>query len=173
MGTFFTTGEEQVMRKSIFVGMGVVLGLCLLAAAARADEEKIELDKLPKAVKDAVKKAYPDGELKSAEKVKENGKETFEVVLKNKRESLELVLTPEGKILAVEKEIAIKDLPKAVTEAIDAKYPKSTLKKAEEVTKDKKITYEVVIETADKKKLEVELDPKGKFVEEEKKEDKK
>jgi hypothetical protein len=161
------------MRKAICVGIGVVLGMWMMGAAARADEEKIALDKLPKAVTDAIKKAYPDGELKKAEKEKADGKETYEVVVKNKDETLEIILTPEGKILAVEKEIAIKDLPKAVTEAIEAKYPKSTLKKAEEVTKDKKVTYEVVIETADKKKLEVELDPKGKFVEEEKKEEKK
>jgi hypothetical protein len=144
-----------------------------IAATARADEEKIELDKLPKAVTDAIKKAYPDGELKSAEKEKADGKETYEVVVKNKAETLEIVLTAEGQILAVEKEIAVKSLPKAVTEAIEAKYPKSSLKKAEEVTKDRNVTYEVVIETAEKKTFEVELDPKGKFVEKEKKEEKK
>ena len=160
------------MRRFISVAVCVTLGMCI-AATARADEEKIELDKLPKAVTDAIKKAYPDGELKSAEKEKADGKETYEVVVKNKAETLEIVLTAEGQILAVEKEIAVKSLPKAVTEAIEAKYPKSSLKKAEEVTKDRNVTYEVVIETAEKKTFEVELDPKGKFVEKEKKEEKK
>ena len=56
-----------------------------------------------------------------------------------------------------------------VTEALEAKYPKATIKKAEEITKDDKVTFEVLIETADKKKLEVVLDAKGKIVEEEKK----
>jgi hypothetical protein len=161
------------MRKAICVGIGVVLGMWVMTTAARADEEKIALDKLPKAVTDAIKKAYPDAELKSAEKEKANDKEVYEVVVKNKDATLEIVLTPEGIILAVEKEIAVKDLPKAVADAIEAKYPKSTLKKAEEVTKDKMVTYEVVITTAEKKTLEVELDPKGKFVEKEKKEEKK
>jgi uncharacterized membrane protein YkoI len=147
--------------------------MCVLAAAARADEEKIALDKLPKAVTDAIKKAYPDAEMKSAEKEKENGKEVFEVVLKNKDQTLEVTLTPEGKILSVEKEIPVKDLPKAVTDSVVAKYPKSTIKKAEEETKDEKVTYEVLIETADKKKIEVVLDPKGKILEEVKKEEKK
>jgi uncharacterized membrane protein YkoI len=172
-GLLFTTVGEGIMRNLISAAVSVILGMCVLATAARADEEKIELDKLPKAVIDAVKKKFPDAELKSAEKEKEGGKEVFEVVIKNKDQNLEVIVSPEGKILAVEKEIAVKDLPKAVTEAVDAKYPKSSIKKAEEVTKDDKVTYEVLIETADKKKLEVELDPKGKFVEREKKEENK
>ncbi len=161
------------MRTFICVAVSVTLGMCVLATGARADEEKIELDKLPKAVTEAIKKAYPDGEMKSAEKEKEDGKEVYEVVVKNKDQTLEITLTPEGKILSVEKEIAAKDLPKAVTDAVDAKYPKATIKKAEEETKDEKVTYEVLIETADKKIVEVVLDPKGKILKEEKKEEKK
>jgi len=161
------------MRTFICVAVSVTLGMCVLATGARADEEKIELDKLPKAVTEAIKKAYPDGEMKSAEKEKEDGKEVYEVVVKNKDQTLEITLTPEGKILSVEKEIAAKDLPKAVTDAVDAKYPKATIKKAEEETKDEKVTYEVLIENADKQIDEVVLDHKGTSLKEEKKEEKK
>jgi hypothetical protein len=152
------------------------LGLALLAlvglSALRADEgkeEKIPLDKLPKAVVDAVKAKFEGAELVSAEKEKEDGKEVFEVAIKHKGQNIEVTLTPEGKIVSVEKEIAVKDLPKEVSEALDAKYPKATIKKLEEVTEGDKLTYEALLVTADKKTVEAVFDPKGKLVKEEKK----
>jgi len=65
-----------------------------------------------------------------------------------------------GTIVDIQNEIAVKDLPAAVTAAIKAKYPNCTIKEAGEilVVKDKKETkdhYEVLIDTADKKEVEV------------------
>jgi uncharacterized membrane protein YkoI len=142
----------------------------VVAGLARADEEKVELAKLPKAVTDAVKAKFPDAKLVSAEKEKEDGKTVYEVAIKNKEQNIEVTLTPDGKIVSIEKEIAAKDLPKAVAEALEKKYPKATIKKVEEIIKDDKLVkYEALIVTADKKKLEVCFDPSGKFLEEEKK----
>jgi uncharacterized membrane protein YkoI len=132
-----------------------------------ADEEKIPLDKLPKAVLDAVKAKYPGAELKGAGKEEKNGKTIYEVSLKHKESSYDVSLTPDGKIIEVEKTIAAKDLPAPVAKAIEQKHPKSTIKKAEEITADGKVKYEAVIVTADKKTLEVVLDPSGKILEEE------
>jgi hypothetical protein len=157
------------MRRILASVAACAVVMLATAAAVRADEEKIALDKLPKAIVDAVKAKFPDAELVGAEKETENGKTQYEVSIKNKKDKLDIIFTPEGKIVAIEKLIEAKDLPKPVTEALDAKYPKATIKKAEEITKDDKVTFEVVIETADKKKLEVVFDPKGKIVEEEKK----
>jgi len=163
--------------RTLDVGMG---GLVLLTVVgltiARTDEgkeEKVPLDKLPKAVVEAVKAKFEGAELVSAEKEKEDGKEVFEVAIKHKGHNIEVTLTPEGKIVSIEKEIDVKDLPKEVKEALDAKYPKAEIKKAEEETKNDKVTYEVLIVTAEKKKLEVVFDPKGKVLEEEKKDEKK
>ena len=75
--------------------------------------------------------------------------------------------------------IAAKDLPKVVAEALEEKYPKATYKVYEEMTKvtDGKEAiayYEVLLVTADKKTLEVEVSPEGKILKtEEKKEEKK
>ena len=71
-------------------------------------------------------------------------------------------------IETIEKEIAAKDLPKVVADAVATKYPKATYKKYEEVYKIKegKETleyYEVIIDTSEKKGLEVEITPKGKI----------
>jgi uncharacterized membrane protein YkoI len=132
-----------------------------------ADEEKIPLDKLPKEVKDAVLAKFPKAELKGAEKEVENGKTIYEVNLVSDGSSIEVSVTPDGKIVSIEKTIAEKDVPKAVAEALAKKYPKATTKKIEEITKGKAITYEFLIETAEKKKLEVVFDPDGKLIEEE------
>jgi hypothetical protein len=151
--------------------------LALVVVCVRADEEKVPLDKVPQAVKDAVKKKFPKEEMVSASTEKdEAGKQVYEIQLKtSKKQNIDVTVTPEGKIVLVEKEIDAKELPKAVAMAMFNKYPKATVKLAEELSKDDKITaYEMIIVTADKKTLEVEFAPDGKFVkEEEKKEEEK
>ncbi|HEY7428954.1 MAG TPA: PepSY-like domain-containing protein [Gemmataceae bacterium] len=157
------------LTMTVFVGV-------LAGAAARADEEKEEkvpLDKVPKAALDAVKAKFKDAELVGAQKENENGKLVYEINLKHKGQTIEVTVTPDGKIVSIEKTIAAKDLPKAVAEAIESKYPKAAIKKAEEVTEGGKTNYEVLLVTADKKAVEVVLDPAGKILKEEKKEKKK
>jgi hypothetical protein len=155
-----------------------VCGLTLLAtsligiATLLADEEKIPLEKVPKSVIDSVKKRFPNAELTAAEKEVENGKTNFEIKLKNNGQSFEIELTPEGSITEIEKRIDAKDLPKAVTDALEVKYPKATHKKIVEVTKvqdgsEKLDGYEIVVLTAEKKKLEVSVTADGKISKEE------
>ena len=152
----------------------VVLSVCaLLSLAVRADEEKVPLDKLPKAVMDAVKKEFPKAKLVSASKETVDKKTIYEVTVKDGEQNVQVSVTPEGEIAEVEKEIAAKDLPKAVTETLDEKYPAATIKKAEEVTKGKELSYEVLLVTKGKKNLEIKFDPKGKVLNVEDKDEKK
>ena len=44
-------------------GLAALLGLSMLAVAARADEEKISVEKLPAAVTKAVKKKFPKAKI--------------------------------------------------------------------------------------------------------------
>lgn len=70
-----------------------------------------------------------------------------------------------------EKDIAVKDLPKAVVDAIKAKYPKAEIEEAEEITtKDGKI-YEVEIEIEEagkEQELEIKITADGKIIKVEK-----
>jgi hypothetical protein len=149
--------------------------LLVLSTLVRADdEEKVALDKLPKAVVDAVKGKFPSAKLVGASKEKEDGKVVFEIAIKNGVQNIEVTVAPDGKIVSIEKEITAKDLPKAVAEALEKKYPKATIKKLEEIHKDDKlIKYEALILTSEKKTLEVCFDPSGKFLTEEKKDNEK
>lgn len=142
--------------------------------AVRADdkEEKVPLDKVPKAVLKAVKAKFKGAELVSAQTEKGDGKLLYEINLKDKGHSVDVSVTPEGKIVSIERTIAVKDLPRPVVEAINSKYPKAEYKGIEEITEDGKTNYEVLLATADKKTIEVVLDRDGKIIKEETKDKK-
>ncbi len=149
----------------------------------RADEVAIPLDKVPKAVLDTVKKRFPKAELTEAAKETDGDKVSYEVTIKDGESKIDVTLTPEGVLTMIETVIATKELPKAVTEAVEAKYPKAAIKLAETVVKvtdgkEKLAYYEVVVDTADKKTFELQISEEGKILmteekKEEKKEDKK
>lgn len=157
----------------------LICGLTIVAVAAvagvRADEEKVALDKLPKAVLDTVKKRFPKGDLKGAVKEKDDaGKTVYEVTLKDKELNVDVTLTPEGAIVSIEKEIKMKDVPKVVADALEAKHPKAKVKIAEEVFKvtggkEKLEGYEFLLTTTAKKEVEVVISPEGKITKEEEK----
>jgi uncharacterized membrane protein YkoI len=154
--------------------LAVVLTLGLLgAAAARADEEKIELDKLPKPVLDAVKAKFQGAKLTGASKEKDGDKTIYEVEFTYKDHKYEAELEPDGTFIAIDKQLDVKELPKVVAKALEDKYPKAKYDIIEEVTKKDKIEYyEIELTTADKKKMEVLVDPSGKIIKEEKKKEK-
>lgn len=157
------------MKTLDFARAGVLtVALATLVSGVRADEEKVALKDVPKAVLDAVKAKFPKAELTEAAKETEDGKTTYEVALKNDGHKVEVGLTAEGTIQEIETEVAVKDLPKAVSAAVTAKYPDSTFKKAESITrfeagKESK-NYEVVVATKTKKSVEVTVSPEGKVV---------
>jgi hypothetical protein len=141
-------------------------------SAARAGEEKVSLDKLPRAVSDAVKKRFPSAELTKASKETEDGKTAYEVVIKDAGTKIDVIVDPNGVITAIEKTIAVGALPKAVRAALDAKYAGATYHGAEEITKVKDgkealDCYEVVLTKSDKKKVEVQVGPNGRIKKEE------
>jgi Putative beta-lactamase-inhibitor-like, PepSY-like len=158
------------MRKVLCcLALAGVAGFFLVSGGVEAGEEKVPLDKLPKAVVEAVKKRFPKAELVAAAKETVDKKTEYEVILKNEGQKIDVTLTPEGTILGMEKEITVKDLPKAVTTTLKKSYPKAVYKKVEEVikVKDGKETlafYEVLLEIAEKKTVEVKVEANGKIL---------
>ncbi len=143
-------------------------------AAIRADEDKVPLDKLPKPIVEALKKKFPKAELVEASKEIEDGKTEYEVTIKDDGKKIDVTLTAEGTILGLEKEMAAKDLPKAVTETLESKYAKATYKMVEAVIKIKDGKenlehYEILLVTADKKTVEVVVTIDGKITKTEEK----
>lgn len=158
------------MRGILGVGGSAVLGLVLVATIAPA-QEKIDPDKIPKKVLDALKTKFPKAEILKCTKEKEGGNIIYDLECKQEGRKCEADIKEDGTILNYEKEIGAKDLPEAVTKAVDKKYPNATLKEVMEITevkedKEKLEGYEITLVTADKKNVEVTVAPDGKILEE-------
>ncbi len=149
-----------------FITLVTLLSHSSFSVAWADDEEKVPLDKLPKVVVEAVKKKFPNAELVEASKENEDGKTVYEVAIKDDGKKIDVTLTAEGTILGMEKQIASKDLPKAVTETLESKYAKATIKVVEEVIKIKDGKenleyYEILLVTVEKKTIEVVVNADG------------
>ena len=144
-----------------------LLGLFgLSTTSALADEKKIDVDDLPKAVVKAAKKAFPEAKIVGAAKETEDGETVFEVMMKLDGKSIDLAIDDDGEIEEVEKEIEVEDLPKAVIKAAKKKFPEGKIGKVEEVSdEDDVVVYELAISTKGGKTIEVVMSPNGKILE--------
>lgn len=146
----------------------------LLSTSAGADEhkgKKIDSDKLPKAVADALKAKFPNAKITECHEEKDGAKVTYDVDFTVDNRKYEAEMTADGTITEWEKEIDAKNLPKAVADAITKKYPNATIKEAEEVYapkggKDELKGYEVDVTTADKKEMELMIAADGRILKE-------
>ncbi len=146
-----------------------VLTLTLALATLMAPGLAVAKPGCPPPVKDAAQKAYPSSKVTACKEEKEKGKVQYEVKLETKKaKKLELDISPEGAVLLTEEEVATGSVPKAVTAAFEAKYPKTKASKAEKQTKaDGSVTYEVAFKDAKGKRHEATFKEDGTFVEEE------
>jgi len=163
------------MRRPVtWLGIGIASVLLVFVAGARGDEEKVSLDKVPGPVVEAVKARFANATVTGASKEKEKGRVVYEVTIKDKGQNIDVTVTPQGEILLIEKEIAARDLPRAVARALEGKYPRATYKIVEEIVEvakkqERLAYYEVLLVTAGKETLEVLVTPEGRIVKEEKK----
>ena len=157
------------MRRS-FLYLGVGALLFIGAVDLNAQEESVPTDKIPEAVMKALLSKFPKAKIDKCTKAKEGNDVVYDIEFKQESRKCEADIKENGTYINYEKAIEAKDLPKAVTEAIEKRYPKSTFKEIMEETevngKDEKLSaYEVVLTTADKKEEEVRVSPDGKILE--------
>lgn len=162
------------MNARLFSGMSCGLAGLLLVVVigfvAGQAQDKLDLDKIPKAVMDALKAKFPNPVIHKWTKETEAGHVIYDIEFKQAGRKCEADIREDGTIQNYEKEVAAKDLPAAVKAAVDKKYPRATLKDIMEITevkgKEEKLEgYEIVLETADKKEVEVTVAPDGKLLE--------
>jgi hypothetical protein len=153
------------------IALWLMAGLIVAAAvpAAPAQETKVSLDKVPKAVTDTVKKRFPKAEMVSATtEPGDDGKMVYEMQIKDAGHNIDMTVTPEGKLVSIERTIDEKDLPKKTAATLKEKWPGAKYEIVEEVihVKDGKESldyYEVLMTTADKKKIEAFVTADGKL----------
>lgn len=155
-----------------------LFAVALLAVpTTRAEDKKDEKVEIPKKVMDALKAKFPKAVIDKVTKEKEGDKVVYDIEFKQEGKKFEADIFEDGTIHNWEREIAAKDLPKAVTEAVAKKWPKATAKEVMEIMdvkegKDVLHGYEIILVGEDKKEFEITVAPDGKILEEPKEEKK-
>lgn len=160
------------MRKNgLCFGVIVLTALVLPGVIARGADKKISKQDVPAKVMDSINSRFPNADVTGIEKENENGGVVYDFELKHDGHKYEADVKEDGTITEIEKEVAAKDLPPALSHSIKAKYPDATIKEVMEVnkvtgTQEKPIHYEATISTGGKEK-EVVVSLDGKAVKEE------
>jgi uncharacterized membrane protein YkoI len=156
------------MRTKIRSSIAVVAIVALSSVVARAAEEKIKPDDLPKSVASSLNTRFPGLKIVSATRETEaDGKVIFDVELTQKGRKYETDIQKDGTILEVEKEIMSKNWPSALRSTVASKFKDGKIKEVLEVNKvigGKEVPdhLEVDVETADKKSAEILVSLDGK-----------
>lgn len=141
----------------------VVIGVSLTCLAVSAQEAKIKESDVPQAVVAAFKSAYPNATVKGYSKERENGKLFYEIESKDGSTMRDLLYNPDGSVAEIEETVAATDLPAEAQQAIQAKYPKAIVSRAERVTRGDKIEYEVSARRG-KQRISLVFDADGKVL---------
>jgi uncharacterized membrane protein YkoI len=94
------------------------------------EEAKVEL---PAAAAAAIKAAFPDAEIEEVEVEEENGLTLYEVELEQGDVEMEVEVDADGTLAEIETEIALKDVPEAVLQAIQAADADAKIEEIEKV----------------------------------------
>ena len=80
--------------------------------------------------------------------------------------SVDVLFEPDGEVEAIEKEIEVKDLPRAVLEVARKKFRDARIEKVEEVTEeDDKVVYEITFKAKGRRRSRSSIAPNGKIIE--------
>jgi uncharacterized membrane protein YkoI len=147
-----------------------VAAIVVWTTVASAQGEKLDPSKLPPKVAEALKARFPGATITQVTKETENGEVLYDIEMTKDGKKHEMDCKEDGTVVDIQNEVATKDLPAAAIDAIKSKYPNSTIKEVGEilVVKDKKETrdhFEVIIDTADKKEVELTVSLDGKVTE--------
>jgi hypothetical protein len=143
----------------------VVLSLAWIAVCAD-DYQPVALNQVPKVVRDAVMKRFPDAKPQEAHQGTDDNKKSFidvHVLVKNQKVWITCEL--DGTIRTVDREITLQEVPKPVAAAIQKRYPKAAVRLVNEITEGATPTYDVAL-TLNKKKLIATFSAAGEWLEE-------
>jgi len=119
---------------------------------------------------DAFMVKFPQAKIHQWTREQEGDILVYDIEFEQEGLKFEADIKENGSIHNWEKAIEVNDLPDAVKMAADKKYPNSTIKEIMEITevqgKDENLEgYEVVLETAQKREIEITIAPDGKILE--------
>jgi uncharacterized membrane protein YkoI len=129
-------------------------------------KEDVQLAEIPQVVMDGLKAKFPEAVIDKWTQEKEGDIVVYDVEFKQQDQKFEADIKEDGSILNWEKAIAAEDLPEAVRLAAEKAYPNAVLKEIMMITavadgQDSLEGYEIVLQTADNKDIEITIAPDG------------
>jgi hypothetical protein len=119
---------------------------------------------------DTLRAKFPKAEIQQWTQEKEGDMVVHDIEFTQQGRKFEADIKEDGTIHNWEKQIPAKDLPAAVRKAVESRYPKAALKEVMAITavmggKDMPEGFEILLQTAGGKEIEVSVAPDGKFLE--------
>ena len=143
----------------------LTLAFGIISSAKDKEGKKFTKKDLPTAVLSAFEKAYPKAEIIGVDKENENKTTYYEIESMDGKTKRDLLYTIDGKVFETEEMISADALPKAISDALNKDYKKSSIAKAEKITKGNDVKYEIQLESGNEKKMsEVVFDVNGKVI---------
>jgi hypothetical protein len=118
--------------------------------------------KLPAAVENAFRSAYPQATIKHTSHETEDGVEQYEIESTNQGRELDVNYKPDGTVIVIEEAVTASELPAAVAAAVTTRYPKATVTTRERATEGQRTYFELGLKGAPVK--EVQLTADGKWI---------
>ena len=127
-------------------------------------------DQLPPNIMSALTARFPQAKIDKWTKEKEDGKEIYDIEFKQGERKFEADIFVDGTIHNWEQQIDQKDLPGAVVQTVNNRFPNAVMKEIMAVTdvtngKEHLEGYEIVVQRAMKKNVEMTVAPDGRILE--------
>ena len=153
----------QMRVKLIFL-MSVTLLMTLAVSAQTVTLERpVGKTDVPSPVLKAFKSAYPQASARSYMKVEVNGVPFYRIASLEKDLHRNVTYNPDGSVAKLEERIAANELPAVAQQAIQEKYPKAKVARAEKVTQGDRIEYKADVRKGGKS-FDLFFDADGKLI---------
>jgi hypothetical protein len=144
----------------------VLAGILCVTAATQSDaaEQRVKRDELPPAVARTVQDLGRSAELRGLSKESEDGSVVYEAEFTVDGRSKDVLIDSGGKVLEVEQETEVDDLPVIVRDGLTALAGSGKIVEVETLTRnDRVFAYEAEVRTG-LKKSEIQVGPDGKLL---------
>ena len=155
---------KPLNKQNLVVTMLVTCVLCVLAAHAQDSEKKVKMRDLPEPVRKTVQEQSKGATIRGLARETENGQTSYEVKLKINGHNKDVLIDPNGGVLAVEEQVSLNALPPAVKAELERRAGKGRISTVESITRNGVLVeYEAQVRTAGKRS-EIKVSADGKSI---------
>ena len=148
------------MMQKLKINQIVFSSIAVLIVSNLVQAEVIQKEAVPPTVIAAFEKSYPAATIKSYEREERGGETCYEIESIEGTIERDIVYNMRGDAMEIEESLDVNQLPDRVRKSIENKNSKGKILSAEKVMHGAEITYELVVQSGEKK-IEVEVDPYG------------